>query len=56
MLDPIVLLVALAKPVVGQILTAVEAKNIPAAEKLPPCISYGAAGYKPKACLIRLDR
>jgi hypothetical protein len=52
----LVLLVALAKPVVAQTLTVVEAKDIPAAEKLPPCVSYGAAGYKPKKCLIRLDR
>ena len=52
----LVLLLALAKPVVAQTLTVVEAKDIPAAEKLPPCVSYGAAGYKPKKCLIRLDR
>lgn len=53
-LGRLVVLVALAKPFVGQTLTVVE--DIPAAEKLPPCVSYGAAGYKPKKCLIRLDR
>jgi hypothetical protein len=52
----LVLVVALAKPVGAQTLKVVEAKDIPAAEKLPPCVSYGAAGYKPKKCSIRLDR
>lgn len=56
---PLVLLAflgALAGPTPAQTLEAVDITAVAAAEKLPSCVSYGAAGYKPKQCIIRIDR